>query len=187
MRKVLVFNMVSLDGFFEAPDGGIDWHSVDEEFNQFAAGQLDSVEALLFGRVTYQLMAQYWPSSTALEDDPVIAGKMNAKSKIVVSTTLKKAEWNNTRLIGKDALRELRDIKARSGGDLIVFGSGRLTCSLTQAGLIDEFRLMVNPVVLGGGRSLFTGLQERIDLKLLGTRSFANGNLLIRYEPEGKK
>jgi dihydrofolate reductase len=183
----MVFNMVSLDGYFEGPDGGIDWHSVDEEFNQFAAGQLDSVETLIFGRVTYQLMAQYWPTPTAIQDDPVIAGKMNAKSKIVVSTMLKQADWNNTRLIGKDVAGELGRLKDQPGRDLIVFGSGKLASSLTGLGLVDEFRLMINPVLLGGGRPLFAGLPERVGLQLLGTRTFGNGNVLVRYQPVGKE
>jgi dihydrofolate reductase len=99
MRKVIVFNMVSLDGYFEGTNRDINWHVVDDEFNEFALDQLNTLDVLLFGRVTYGLMASYWPTSEALTNDPIIAGKMNTTPKIVFSKTLEKAEWNNTRLI----------------------------------------------------------------------------------------
>jgi dihydrofolate reductase len=187
MRKVLMFNMVTLDGFFEGPHGEIDWHRVDAEFNEFAAEQLDSVDVLLFGRKTYEMMAGYWPTPLAIRDDPVIAEKMNTKSKLVFSRTLKKANWSNTLLVGENAAGELLKLKAQPGRDLIVFGSANLSAALTELALIDEYRLMVNPVVLGAGRPLFEATHERIGLTLLGTRSFGNGNVLVRYHPEGKK
>ena len=186
MRKVLMFNMVTLDGFFEGPNGDISWHRVDEEFNQFAAGQLDSMEGLLFGRKTYAMMASYWPTAQAIQDDPVIAGKMNAKSKIVFSRTLKKAEWDHTRLVNGEASEELTTLKRQPGGDLIVFGSADLAASLTAAGLIDEYRLMVNPVLLGAGRPLFADVSAQIGLRLLEARPFRNGNVLLRYASAGK-
>jgi dihydrofolate reductase len=186
MRKVLMFNMVTLDGFFEGPHGEIDWHRVDAEFNEFAAEQLDSVDVLLFGRKTYTMMAGYWPTPLAIHDDPVIAEKMNTKAKLVFSRTLKTAEWSNTRLVGENAAEELLELKAQPGRDLIVFGSANLSAALTERGLIDEYRLIVNPVVLGAGRPLFEGFPEKIGLKLLGTRTFGNGNVLVRYRPDGK-
>ena len=99
MRKVILFNMVTLDGFFEGPNREINWHHVDEEFNEFAIDQLDSADGLLFGRVTYEMMASYWPTPAARTNDPIVAGKMNALPKFVFSRTLKKAEWNNTKLV----------------------------------------------------------------------------------------
>jgi dihydrofolate reductase len=187
MRKVLMFNMVTLDGFFEGPHGEIDWHRVDAEFNEFAAEQLDSVDALLFGRKTYAMMAGYWPTPLAIRDDPVIAEKMNTKSKLVFSRTLKKAAWSNTRLVGENAAEELLKLKAQPGRDLIILGSANLSAALTEDGLIDEYRLIVNPVILGTGRLLFEDVHEKLGLKLLGTRAFGNGNVLIRYQPDEKK
>src|SRR6266536_5768477 len=99
MKKIIVQNMVSIDGYYEGPNHEIDWHNVDAEFNDAAIKNLNSVDTLLFGRKTYQLMESYWPTEQALKDDPVIAGKMNSFAKIVVSKTLDKAEWNNSRLI----------------------------------------------------------------------------------------
>jgi dihydrofolate reductase len=178
-----MFNMVSLDGFFEGQDREIDWHMADEEFNQFAIDQFNSLETILFGRVTYQLMANFWPSPTALAEDPVVANLMNSTSKIVFSNTLQKADWNNTRLVSGDADREIIQLKEQSGKDMIIFGSGSLVSSLMRLGLIDEYRLIVNPVVLGSGRPLFTGLKERLHLKLLNALTFKSGNVVLSYQP----
>lgn len=184
MRKVIVFNMQTLDGFFEGPNGEIDWHLADDEFNQFAIEQIDSVDTLLFGRVTYQLMEGYWPTPAARSDDPIVAEKMNSMPKIVFSTTLEKAAWNNTRLIRENAGEELATIKQQPGKDLIVFGSANLAASLIQMNLIDEYRIMLNPVVLGRGRPLFDGINAQLNLQLLDTRVFRSGNVLLFYQPD---
>ncbi|MGE5250155.1 MAG: dihydrofolate reductase family protein [Bacteroidota bacterium] len=181
MRKLILFNMMTLDGFFEGPKHNIDWHVVDEEFNWFAIEQLDQVEAIVFGRVTYELMAGYWPTPQAIADDPEVAGRMNAIPKIVFSKTLKEARWNNTRLIPGEAAEKIIPLKEAPGRDLIIFGSADLASGLTREGLIDEYRIIVNPVILGGGTRLFSG--ARVPLKLLRTRVFASGNVLLVYEP----
>lgn len=183
MRKVILFNMVTLDGFFEGPNGEIDWHKVDEEFNQFAIDQLNSVDVLLFGRVTYELMASYWPTPAATADDPIVAEKMNTMSKIVFSRTLEKAEWQNTRLAKENVVEEITRLKQQPGQDLIIFGSADLTATFIQHGLIDEYRIMVNPVVLGNGKPLFKGIKDKFNLKLLKTKTFSSGNVLLYYQP----
>ena len=183
MRKLIVFNMVTVEGYYEGADGNIDWHNVDEEFNEFAIKQLDSVGAILFGRVTYELMASYWPSAAALKDDPIVAGKMNSSPKIVFSTTLSTVDWQNTRLIKADLAEELTQLKQQPGKDLIIFGSGKLTANFTQLGLIDEYRIIVAPVVLGSGHPLFMDLDQPLKLNLLRTRPFKSGNVLLYYEP----
>jgi dihydrofolate reductase len=175
-----MFNMVSLDGFFEGPNRDIDWHRVDEEFNDFSIEQVKTADGLIFGRVTYELMASYWPTDDALSNDPQIAEKMNTVSKIVFSRTLDRADWHNTRLIKGEAVEEVRRLKQQSGGNLFVLGSADLSSSLIPQGLIDEFRIMVNPVVLGSGNPLF---RDKLNLKLLETRTFQNGNVLLYYEP----
>jgi len=181
VRKLLLFNMISLDGFFAGPQGEIDWHTVDQEFNGFALEQLDTVDVLVFGRVTYQMMAAYWPSPLAVRNDPSVAERMNAKSKVVFSKTLEKAEWNNTRLAKGNLAGEISSLKRQPGRDLIVFGSADLAAGLTRLGLIDEYRIMVNPVVLGRGRGLFAGLEERLPLKLVKTKRFHSGNVFLTY------
>jgi dihydrofolate reductase len=186
MRKVLFFMMVTLDGFFEGPNHTIDWHNVDEEFNMFANAQLDSVGTLLFGRVTYELMAAYWPSPSAAKNDPVTAEKMNQTPKIVFSRTLNKATWQNTRLIKENIVEEISKLKAEPGKDMIIFGSSDLSVTLIQHGLIDEIRIMVNPIVLGKGTTLFNGIRERLNLRLQKAQTFHSGNVLLYYQPELK-
>jgi dihydrofolate reductase len=184
MSRIIVFNMISLDGYFEGPNREIDWHNVDGEFNDFAIEQLDSAGGLIFGRITYELMAGYWPTKEATTDDPIVASKMNSIPKIVFSKTLTKADWNNTRLVKNDMEEEIKQLKMQHGKDIYIFGSSGLSITLIQNELIDEFRVIVNPVVLGKGRPLFAGLKEYHKLKLIRTRTFKSGNVLLCYEPE---
>ena len=178
--------MVTLDGFFEGANHNISWHNVDAEFNEFANAQLDSVDMLLFGRVTYELMAVYWPTAAAANDEPVTAAAMNRLPKIVFSRMLSGAAWQNTRLVKENIGEEITKLKAQPGRDMIIFGSSDLSVALIQAGLIDEFRIMVNPVVLGKGTTLFNGIRERLNLRLLTTQTFHSGNVLLYYQPEMK-
>ncbi len=186
MRKVILFNMVTLDGFFAGPSGEIDWHHVDAEFNDFAISQLDTIGAIIFGRVTYQGMASYWPTSQAIQDDPIVAGKMNAISKIVFSHTLAEADWNNSRLVKGSVVEEITRLKQDPGKDLFIFGSADLASTFIQNNLIDEYRIMINPVILGEGLPLIKGVKERIELKLVDVRPFKSGNVLLYYQPASK-
>lgn len=181
MRKLFSFNMVSLDGFFEGPNQEIDWHNTDNEFNEFAIEQTSSVDTLLFGRVTYQLMASYWPTETAVNADPIVADLMNRLSKIVFSRTLESVDWNNTRLIRENASQELINMKMQPGKDLAIFGSAILISSLMD--VIDEHRVMVNPVLLGSGSPLFKNTGKRLKLRLVEERPFQSGNVLLTYQP----
>lgn len=186
MRKLFAFNLISLDGFFEGPNQDINWHNVDEEFNEFAIEQISAVGALLFGRVTYQLMESYWPTADALKNDPVIAGIMNSVPKLVFSRTLEKAEWNNTRIVKENIEQEILNLKKQPGKDMAVFGSADLLSTLMQMDLVDEHRVMVNPLLLGKGNPLFKNMDEKIDLRLVKTRTFQSGNVLLYYEPVRK-
>jgi len=184
MRKILVFLMTSLDGYIAGPDDEIDWHVTDAEFNQFADEQIQTVDGIVFGRRTYEGMASYWPTPAAIEADPIIANLMNTMPKIVFSTTLDSADWHNTRLIKDNIVEEVTRLKQQPGKDLIIFGSSNLATSLLDLGLIDEIRIMVSPVLLGSGKSLFEGAKQRVKLKLLSTRVFAVGNVLHIYGVE---
>ena len=181
MRNLFLFNMVTLDGYFEGPNQDIDWHAVDEEFNEFAVEQLDTIDTILFGRVTYEGMASFWPTPFALENEPMVAGRMNKIAKVVFSRTLDKAEWQNTQLVKEDVAGFIAQLKGQPGKDIAIFGSANLAASLLSMGLIDELRLIVNPVILGSGTPLFRDVRERIDLKLTKTRVFDNGNVLLYY------
>jgi len=184
MRKVIFQMMISLDGFFEGPNREIDWHNVDEEFNNYAIDLLNNVDLLLFGRVTYELMAGYWPTPSATTDDPIVAGKMNSLPKIVFSRTLGKADWNNTRLVKENIAEEISKLKQQPGKDLAIFGSSDLALFFIKLNLIDEYRIIVNPLVLGEGKPLFKGINGRLPLKLLKAKTFSSGNVLLYYQPK---
>ena len=183
-KRKSLFLMVSLDGFFEGPNRDLGWHHVDEELNDYATKQLNEVGKLLFGRVSLtELMASYWPTATAKTDDPIVAEKMNTLPKIVFSTTLKTIDWQNTRLVKENFAEEISELKRVADKDLIIFGSSNLAVTLIKKGLLDEYRIMVNPVVLGEGKRLFEALNSKVNLRLLRTKTFASGNVLLCYEP----
>jgi dihydrofolate reductase len=181
MRKIFAFIMTTVDGYYEGPNQDFDFWVIDDEFNEFSVQQLDEADALAFGRVTYEGMAAYWPTSAAEADDSRVATRMNTMPKIVVSRTLDRAEWTNTQVIS--AAEDLATLKQEPGKHIAVLGSPNLTASLMQLGLIDELRIMVNPVVLGTGKSVFNGANGRIGLNLVRTRPFDSGNVLLYYEP----
>jgi dihydrofolate reductase len=182
MRKIILFNMVTVDGFFEGIDHSIEWHHVDEEFNEFAVEQLNSAGMLLFGRKTYDLMAGYWPSEIGFEDDPVVANKMNTISKIVFSKSLKKAEWQNTKVFNEVSFEVISTLKHQQGKDLFILGSSELASTFTEMNLIDEYRIMINPVVIGQGKPLFANIHHILELRLIKSRIFKSGNVLLNYE-----
>ena len=188
MRKIFSFQVTSVDGYYEGPNQEFDWPIVDEEFNQFALQQLDEADTL-FGRVTYQLMASYWPTPAAEQDDPKVAAKMNELQKLVVSRTLEDPTpaWADTRLIRDDVAGELTKLKQQPGDDIVIMGSSALTVSLLDEGLVDELRIMVNPVALGAGKSLFHTARNRIGLTLRQARPFNSGNVLLQYQPVDRR
>ena len=187
MRKIIFQMMVSLDGYFEGPNKELDWHLVDEEFNEYASDLLGSVDTILFGRLTYQLMAGYWPTSAAKTNDPVIAAKMNSLRKIVFSKTLAKAEWNNTVLVKDNAAEEILKLKRQPGKDMVIFGSSDLTVSLMDSDLVDEYRIFVNPVVLASGKPLLKGLKDRLSLSFIRAKIFKSGLVMLCYGPAERK
>ena len=186
MPKVAVFNHVTLDGYFTSATGDFRWaHSGgdDAEFNAFVSENASGNGRLLFGRITYQLMAGYWPSPAALRDNPTVAEGMNRMPKVVFSRTLDEASWHNTRMVKGDLAAEVRRMKNDSGSDMVILGSGTIVAQLASEGLIDEYQVIVNPVVLGKGRTLFEGVHDRLNLKLAGSRTFGNGKVFLRYHP----
>jgi dihydrofolate reductase len=184
MRKLIVFGQVTLDGYFAGMNGDISWaHRDDAEFKAFVEGNASSGGELLFGRITYELMASYWPSPLAMKNDPVVAEGMNNLPKVVFSRTLDKASWNNTKVVKGGLAPEIRKMKKEPGKDMVILGSGSIVSQLAQEGLIDEFQVVVNPVVLGKGRTLFDGVEKKLNLKLTKTRTFGNGSVFLCYEP----
>jgi dihydrofolate reductase len=178
MRKLIVSELVSLDGFFAGPNGEIDWHRVDDEHNADSEEFLSSIDALIFGRITYELMASYWTTATG-----AIAVKMNKLPKIVFSRTLENVEWQFSRLAKGNPVEEIASLKSQSGKDLAILGSGNLASYLMNARLIDEFHITIVPVVLGSGIPLFKNIHERANLILLNSRtSNTSGNVQLVYK-----
>ena len=184
MSKLSAFVFTSLDGYFEGPKkGDISWHRHGAEENAYAVEALKAGSTLLFGRVTYQMMAGYWPTPAGLKDDPVMAEGMNKADKIVFSRTLDKAEWRNTRLVKGDIADEVRRLKQLPRKGMTLLGSGSILTLFAEKGLIDSYEIMIDPVILGGGTSVFGGLKNRQDLKLTSTRAFRSGVVLLSYAP----
>jgi dihydrofolate reductase len=186
MRKLIVFNHVSLDGYFTDAKGDMSFarnDNPDAEWDAFVASNASGGGMLLFGRITYELMANFWPTPFAAESMPLVAQQMNKLPKVVFSRTLDKASWNNTKLVKGDLTGEIRRMKKEPGEDMVIFGSGSIVSQLAQEGLIDEYQVVVDPVALGKGRTMFDGIQEKLPLRLKKTRTFGNGNVLLCYEP----
>jgi dihydrofolate reductase len=186
MRKLIVFNHVSLDGYFTDVNGDMSFAqnaTPDPEWDAFVAGNASGGGMFVFGRVTYELMASFWPTPLAAENMPDIAQQMNNLLKVVFSRTLEEASWNNTKLVKSDLTGEIRRMKQEEGDGMVIFGSGTIIAQLAQEGLIDEYQIVVNSVALGNGRTMFDGMKEKLPLKLTKTRTFGNGNVLLCYEP----
>lgn len=183
MRKIIVREMLTVDGFFCGPNGEIDWHVVDAEFNDASIAFLDTVDTLMFGRVTQELMASYWPTPAGMKDDPAIAERMNSLKKVYFSKGAGTIPWNNSTLLHEIVADDIAKMKQAPGKDIAIFGSGTIVDQLTQLGLIDEYWSIVNPVILGKGKTLFPTLDGRRKLKLLQSKTYASGNVLEAYEP----
>jgi crotonobetainyl-CoA:carnitine CoA-transferase CaiB-like acyl-CoA transferase/dihydrofolate reductase len=187
MRKLLVFNNLTLDGYFTGVNGDFSWAhagSDDPEFGAFVAENASGEGQLLFGRITYELMASYWPTADAAKNAPVMAEGMNRRPKAVFSRTLDKVSWSNTRVLKSDIVSAIRRMKQEPGPDMAILGSGSIVAQLAPEGLIDQYQVVVNPVVLGNGRTMFDGIRKALALKLTSSRTFSNGKVFLCYEPK---
>jgi dihydrofolate reductase len=181
MSKLIMWNLLTLDGFFEgAASWDLDFHRDvwGDELERFAIDQLRTADMLSFGRVTYEGMAAHWQSAQS-----EIADLMNSLPKVVFSWTLDRAEWKNTKLVRGDAAAEVPELKRQGEGNIFVFGSADLSRTLMEQGLFDEYRLGLVPVVLGSGKPLFGRNPNRLGMKLLEARALASGCVILRYEP----
>lgn len=181
MRKLFSFMAISVDGYHAAPDGRLDWQTFGSEFADYSVEQLDEVDTLVLGRTTYEELSAYWTSDLGTDFDPRIADRMNRLRKLVVSTSLSTASWADSPS-SVVSIDELAEYLRTSGKSVAVLGSSNLTGALLRAGLVDELRLMVNPILLGGGRKLFD-TAGTVPLELARTRSFTSGNVLLYYRP----
>jgi dihydrofolate reductase len=193
MRKIVLSMMLSLDGKTARPDGNLDWFLTDREFEDEMLSLLRSVDGMLFGRRSYELLADYWPTAdqpgapeapggfTSKERGRELARLMNTLPKLVVSTTLKQLPWGPARLIASDLAGEIRRLKAESGKDLVLFAGAGLARTFMQLDLLDEWRLMLHPIALGAGLELFAPPLPERALRLLEARAFSSGVVLLRY------
>jgi dihydrofolate reductase len=183
MGKLSVFNFITLNGFYKGVNNDIGWHKHGEEEGEFSAEGAQSDSVILFGRVTYDMMYSFWPTPMAMESMPVVADGMNNSEKIVFSRTLKKAGWNNTRIISSHAVEEIKKLKKALQKDMIILGSGSIVTLCAEHGLIDTYQIMIDPVAIGNGTPLFNGMKRQLDLRLTSTRTFKSGVILLNYEP----
>jgi dihydrofolate reductase len=184
MRKLSVFESISLDGYFSdgTPDASWAHRASDPELDAYVASSANSNGALVFGRKTYEIMASFWPTPAAAQLFPEVARGMNASPKYVFSRTVTASAWPNTRIINSDPIAAIRELKAETGPTLVVLGSGSIVSQLVQAGLVDEIQLMLVPVVLGHGHALFDGVTATPHLVLAKHRAFPSGNVALTYD-----
>ncbi len=175
-----MWNLATLDGYLEGPDRDISWHGDvwGDELEALSIAQGKAAGGLLFGRITYELMANYWPNETG-----EVADFMNALPKVVFSRTLTRTDWRNTQIVDADAAGTVARLKREAAKDLFLFGSADLAKSLIPQGLIDEFRIGVTPHLLGGGTPLFKPGSGPIKLRLTGTQALSTGAVILTYEP----
>lgn len=181
MSSLSAFLFLSLDGYYKDVNNSTSWHHHDEEGGKFSAENLKANNTLCFGRVTYEMMAGFWPTPQAAVAFPEVAAAMNKANKIVFSNTLKRAEWENTKVISGNIGEEMKKLKAQSTNDFTILGSGSIITHFANLGLIDAFQFMIDPVALGEGTSVFSGLHKTLDLKLTGTLTFKSGAVILNY------
>lgn len=184
MRKLSAFIFLSLNGYYKDGQNDISWHRHGQEENEFASDSMKSDNILLFGRITYELMAGYWPTPMAMQQDPDVAAGMNQASKIVFSRTLTSTGWNNTTIMKENVLEQITKMKETPGHDMTILGSGTVVSQFTAHHLIDEFALMIDPVILDKGTSLFSGIPVSQNLQLVNSRTFKSGAVLLQYRPK---
>jgi dihydrofolate reductase len=189
MRKTIASEFVSADGYIVGPMEDMSWvmNNFNEEMGLYAGGLMESMDTVLLGRVTYEIMAGAWPNMT--EETSPGANRMNSATKVVVSKTLGSAPWGKyspARVIRDNVEQQIKELKQSDGKNIVIYGSANLVQNLTELGLIDEYQLLVHPILLGGGKPLFRRMQQPVNLKLLRTQTFGNGVNMLCYAPKTK-
>ena len=182
MRRLSVFNSVTLDGYFTDHRGDMSWaHRNDPEWIDYTRSNAKGEGMMLYGRKTYDMMKSFWPTPAATQSMPEVANRMNSAQKIVFSRTLQEATWENTRLVKGDIVEAARQLKNESGPDMLLMGSGEIIAQLTAAKLVDQYQIVTVPVIIGAGRTMFEGVSEKLELERIDSRSFSNGNIVNTY------
>ena len=183
MCTLTSFTFITLNGFLKGENEDTSWHNHNGEAAQFANEASGSGNTLLFGRKTYEMMAGFWPTPMANQLFPVVAENMNKSQKIVCSNTLQHAGWQNTRIVNGNIIEEVKQLKQQSEKGITILGSGSLIAQLTDAGLIDHYLVMLDPIAIGRGTSIFDGIQQSLSLQLISNRVFQkDGIVLLNYQ-----
>ncbi len=186
MRKLTVFNFMTLEGYFEGPNRGeYAWHQHQQssEETAYAEDKLQYENTLVMGRVTYDQMVSFWPTENAINMLPDVARGMNKAEKIVFSNSIKKSDWNNTRVIGGNIVEEIKKLKSTPGNDMTILGSGSIVTQFAESGLIDQFQFMIDPIAIGNGTSIFKGIKHQLKLELISSKAFKDGVVVLTYKP----
>ena len=183
MQKLIAFNFVTMNGFFKGLNGDVSWAHGDEENDSFAVEQSSSNATLVFGRITYDMMASFWPTPFAAQMNAPMAENMNRSKKIVFSYSMDTADWVNTKVIKGDLVEEMKKLKQLDGPGMCILGSGTIINQLAEAGLIDEYQIMIHPVAIEGGTPFFNGITQKLNLRLTSSRIFKSGKVLLVYQP----
>ncbi|WP_317899383.1 dihydrofolate reductase family protein [Aurantibacillus circumpalustris] len=183
MRKINSFTFLTLNGFYKGPGDDTSWHKHGEEESKFSEQQLEAGNILLFGKTTFEMMQSFWPTPMAAELFPKVAKGMNEAEKIVISNSLKKTDWKNTKILRGDIIKQIQELKASKGKNITILGSGSIVSLLTNAELIDEYQIMIDPVAITKGTAIFNNITTNLDLKLTESRVFkSSGTVLLTYK-----
>lgn len=189
MRRLALFMHVSLDGFVAGPNGEMDWIKVDDQMFEYAGQRTNESDTALYGRVTYQMMEGYWPTAAdqpnATKHDIEHSTWYNKVDKVILSKTMEGQQLPNTIIISNDIEHRVKALKQQAGKEIVIFGSPSASHTLMQHGLIDEFWLFVNPILLGQGIPLFKNIQQTTELKLVTTGTFESGVVCLHYQKKG--
>ena len=182
MGKIIAYNFTSLDGYYKAPDEDISWHRHGKEEEKYSEEMLANNNILLFGRKTYEHMAAFWPTPDAKEMFPKVASGMNIAEKVVFSNSLNETYWTNSRIQNGDIVEKMIELKQSETRNFAILGSGSIINLFTDHDLIDEYQFMIDPVAIGNGVSIFSGIGKILNLKLAGVRTFKSGVVLLTYD-----
>ncbi len=180
MTKLTAFNFITINGFYKDLNNDMSWHTHGEEENQYSIDSLKSDNMLLFGRITYQMMASFWPTEMGNKASTQVAEGMNNKEKIVFSKTLLSADWKNTRVCN-NLIEDVKKLKKEAKSNMTILGSGSIITQLAEAGLIDAYQIMIDPIAIESGTPIFNGIKNNLKLKFESSKNFKSGVILINY------
>lgn len=183
MAKITVFNFITLNGFFKGINHDISWHRHGAEESKYSQEMLAENNLLLFGRTTFEMMAGFWPTPMAIEQDPIVAKGMNDAEKIVFSKTLKETDWSNSTIVNDNLITYTKQLKENSPKNIALLGSGSVLTQFAEHNLIDEYQIMIDPIAIGAGTPILNGVKQPLPLELIATKIFKSSTVLLYYKP----